>query len=141
VCDCLEISVPVLVILKWKLSSLFLYGHLRVGVLRTNPGIQYADLSSLTLHVVQSEHRRSVKEVLYPMPSNSNQIFIYSLLDTNKRTTGTHNSVGMATCPAGSDDRVDASVEHGLTTGQAPKRINRRDEEPHGENGEDHHKD
>jgi hypothetical protein len=46
-----------------------------VGVLRTNPGIQYADLSSLTLHVVQSEHRRSVKEVLYPMPSNSNQIF------------------------------------------------------------------
>lgn len=140
-CDCLEISVPVLVILKWKLSSLFLYGHLRVGVLRTNSGIQYADLSSLTLHVVQSEDRRSVKEVLYPMPSNSNQIFFYNLLDTKKRTAGTHNSVGMATCPAGSDDRVDTSVEDGLTTGQAPERVSRRDKEPHGENGEDHRKD
>ena len=57
------------------------------------------------------------------------------------RTTGTHNSVDMATCPAGSDDRVDARVEDGLSTGQAPKRICRRDkEEPHDKNREDHHK-
>jgi hypothetical protein len=47
------------------------------GALRTIWGIQYADLSSLTLHVVHWEFRRSGKVVLYPMASNSDQIFFY----------------------------------------------------------------
>lgn len=55
------------------------------------------------------------------------------------RTIGAHNGVGMGTRLAGSGYRVDASVEDRLRTGQAPKRVNRRDkEEPHCENREDH---
>jgi hypothetical protein len=57
--------------------TISLVWHLRAGVLRTIWGIQYADLSSLTLHVVHSEFRRSGKEVLYPMASNSDQIFFH----------------------------------------------------------------
>lgn len=54
-------------------------------------------------------------------------------------TIGAHNGVGMGTRLAGSGYGVDASVEDRLRTGQAPKRVSRRDkEEPHCENREDH---
>ncbi len=66
-------------------------------------------------------------------------ISLLLLLDGNVRTTGTHNSVSMATRLAGSDDRVDASVEDRLSTGQAPKRVSRGGKESHGENRKDHH--
>jgi hypothetical protein len=46
-----------------------LYDYLRGNLLRTNSGIQYKDLSSLTLHVVHSELRKSSNVVLNPMAS------------------------------------------------------------------------
>jgi hypothetical protein len=55
------------------------------------------------------------------------------------RTIGAHNGVGMGTRLAGSGYGVDTSFEDRLRTGQAPKRVSRRDkEEPHCENREDH---
>jgi len=52
--------------------------HLRAGAQRTKLGIQYADLSSLTLHVVHWEFRRSEKVVLYPMAGTKDQIDVLS---------------------------------------------------------------
>ena len=74
VCDYLECSVRVLVILKMEIQFAI---FLRAGKLRTSSGIQYADLSSLTLHVEHRQFRRSAKEVLYPMAGNIDQIFFY----------------------------------------------------------------
>ena len=42
-------------------------GHFHAIPPRTKPGSQYADLSSLTMHVVHWELRRAPKSVLYPI--------------------------------------------------------------------------
>ena len=43
---------------------------------RTNSGIQYADLSSLTLQVEQSELRKSSNVVLNPMAGTTDQMTV-----------------------------------------------------------------
>jgi hypothetical protein len=103
--------VILIILNKTSINFSFLYDYLGGNLLRTNCGIQYADLSSFTLHVVQSELRKSSNVVLNPMASRRDQGEFHYCYASHRRTTRAHDSVKVAARSAEADDWVDTSIE------------------------------
>jgi hypothetical protein len=72
--DSFEKSILVLVELRLPINLSFPEGIYVQDKPRTSSGIQYTDLSSLTLHVVQSELRKESNVVLKPIADTRDQI-------------------------------------------------------------------
>src|SRR6266404_482028 len=109
----LERSILVHKVLEMATVVLYLMLYWKPTSTRTASGVQYADLSSLILHVVHSELRRSSNVVLSPMASMQDQINICHSSD-QMRTVRTHDGVTMFARLAGSNDWVSASIEDRL---------------------------
>jgi hypothetical protein len=110
-------------------SLLFPRGNSHAVPVRTSNGTQYADLSSLTPHVVHWELRRSWNWVLYPIASTRGQNEPPSLFH-NPHTVRAHDCMRMAACLAGTDDRVNTRVEDRYSAWQNPESVSKREKEP-----------